>query len=358
MRKRTKFLIFLIIFIISLTFGFSGKAKVYTKNGVTIMENQESDFTINKNIKFKENLSIGKEDGEDYEIFSQYLSIAVSQNGDLFIFDGKRYRILKFDKNGKYLWSKGRKGEGPGEFRNQFCNIYVSPSDHLIVADGVFLHFFDTNGNFLKDIKLGVMSTHIEFLKDGKMFINTFLRGQPGVASALYSSDGKLISKFPVEYRYGPKLSKSIGVSIGDGGFRVYKDRVFLSIPIKYEIREYDFKGKLFKIIKRNVKLSPPNIKVFGGGGVTVYPSDHSGPVFFDENYLINSVFKVKKKDKKKYEFTRYLDFFDLKGNYMGSYKLPKSTKLEFIDKEGYFYFFQREPFPRVYRAKLIIGKN
>ncbi len=356
MKKRAVF--FIIIFGFFLSLGFSGKTKVYTKNGVAIIENQESGFIINKGIRLKEDLSLGKEEGEDYEMFSQYLSVAISQNGDIFIFDGKRYRVLKFDKNGKYLWSKGRKGEGPGEFREQFCDIYVPPSGKLIVVDGFFLHVFDKNGNFLKDIKLDIMSTHIDFLKDGKMFIDTFLRGQPGVAAALYSSDGRLISKFPVEYRYGPKLSKSIGVSIGGGGFRVHGEKVFLSIPVKYEIREYDFKGKLFKIIKRDVKLSPPNIKVFAGGGVTVYPSDHSGPVFFYENYLINSVFKVKKKDKKNYEFTKYLDFFDSKGVYMGSYKLPKSTKLEFIDKKGFFYFIQSEPFPRVYRAELIIGKN
>ena len=356
--KRFIFILFIAFFVIS-TRGEQWKGKVYVKDGVKIIENGETGFITNKNIKFKDTLSIGKEEGEDYLMFSgQNLDLAVSDDGSIYIFDGKKYKLLKFDKNGKFLWQIGRKGEGPEDFKSEYSQIYSAPSNRIIVAEpfSSLLKLFDSQGRYIKTIKLNKEPSYISFTDDKRMFVNIFMFGQPKLTAAFYTPDGKFISKFPIEYKYGPKLPSGVGVSLSSGEIKTYGKKVLMSLPDKYEIREYNLKGELKRIIKRKVKLSPPNIKVFNGGrGVTVYPSDVSGPPFLYKNrLLINKVIKVKKAEKNKYITTKYLDFFNREGKYLGSYKLPEGTDLKEIDPNGNFYFIQKDPFPKVFRAKLL----
>ncbi len=354
-----KFLFGFIIVVLAggIFFGDSWKGKIYNKNGVKIIENYESGFHINKKIRFKETLSIGKDDGEDYLLFPQWYMVDVkaASDGSIYVYNGKKYKLMKFDKNGKLLWITGRKGEGPGEFKSGFCDIYLAPENKIVVVDNLFIRFFNSKGKYLKSIKTDKRPMHLDFLKNGDMFFTLILRGQPGFAAAFYSKEGKFISKFPVEYRYGKKLPHGGGISISGGSIRLYKHRVIMTPPDKYEIREYDLKGKLLKIIKRKVKLSPPNIKFRADGGIEVYPSDVSGPTrLYKNNIFVNSVTKVKEYKKNRYSSKKYLDFFNREGKYLGSYKLPEGTNLKTIDSQGNFYFFQDEPVPRIFRAKLL----
>ncbi len=357
MKKMYFFVFLLFIFSFFTLLAYEWEGKIYVDNGVKIIENFESRFITN-NIEFEETLSIGKEDGKDYEILSGgYLSVSASDNGDIYIYDGKQYRLLKFDKDGKFIWKIGRKGEGPKEFKNQFCDIYQSYDNNIVVCDELFIKFFNEKGEFIKTIKLDKMPTNVSFLNNKKILINVFSNGQPTIKAVYYTKDGKFISEVPVKYTYGPKLSKGVGVSIGGGGIKIFNNHIYISLPDKYEIREYDLKGKFKRVIKRDVLIKPMNIIVRNNGrSVSVYPSDVSGPVYFYKNkFIINSVQKVKEVKKNKYKTKSYIDFFLINGKYIGSYKVPKDTYFKFIDRKGNFYFIQYDPFPRVYRAKLIL---
>src|SRR5262249_59346497 len=71
-------------------------------------------------------MSLGKPGvtGPGLDEFDQPTEVAVAANGDIFVADGHsgggaatgNARIMKFDKNGKFLKTWGRKGMGPGEF--------------------------------------------------------------------------------------------------------------------------------------------------------------------------------------------------------------------------------------------------
>lgn len=63
----------------------------------------------------------------------------------------------------------------------------------------------------------------------------------------------------------------------------------------------------------------------------------------------------VERKAEREFEIKLYLDFFNEKGQFLGSYKLPEETGLNTIDHENNFYFVQQEPFPRVIRSTLDI---
>ena len=95
-------------------------------------------------------------------------------------------------------------------------------------------------------------------------------------------------------------------------------------MPDKYEIRKYNLEGNLLTKIKRNVRLKPPNIKIVnirGHAGVSVGPSDCSGPCYMvNGKYLINYLQLVDKKDEKKYEINRLkfpLHILNFKSSYI-----------------------------------------
>ena len=59
-------------------------------------------------------------------------------------------RVVKFDKDGKFLKAWGTKGSGPGQF-NLVHSIDIDKNRRLYVADrdNSRIQIFDRNGNFL-----------------------------------------------------------------------------------------------------------------------------------------------------------------------------------------------------------------
>ncbi|MCP2606226.1 6-bladed beta-propeller [Candidatus Aminicenantes bacterium AC-708-I09] len=354
MKKIKIFVLFLIIISFFFTCKKGWQGKIYTENGVEVIENTGEGLwgrKINEKIKFVETLSLGKEEGEDYLMFHRFIRVAVDSDLNIYVLDAMNHRLLKFDKNGNFIWKAGRKGQGPGEFQYP-SGIGISSAGEVAVIDERSIIFFNDKGEYQRTIKLDKSMRNIQFLPDERLMINIFVLGQPGVAAEFFSKDGEFLSKFPDEYRYGPKLSPRVGVSIVDSGFKFFNNKIYLSIPDKYEIREYDLKGNLLRKIRRNVKLKPPNIKLTAGGrGVSVFPSDSSGPCFlYKEKFLINKLTLVEKKGKD-YESKSFLDFFNEKGQFLGSYPLPKNTYIQTIDHLGNFYFVKYEPYPQVIRV-------
>jgi hypothetical protein len=330
-----------------------GKVKVVENKGAGLWEGEEG-----KNISFEETLSLGKEQGEDHLMFYRLRDLTVDSDLNLYVLDAGNHRIIKFDKNGQFLWETGRKGQGPGEFQYP-RNITFSPEKELVVGDGRRIHFFSKQGEYLRSIRIDKSYHDFYFLSDGRLLVNLFVRGRPGVAAEYYTSDGEFINKFPDEYRYGPELSFGGGVSIGGKGIQLIGDKIYLSLPDQYELREYDLEGNLIAKIKRNIKLKPPNIKITnvrGSTRVSVYPSDCSGPCYkVGQKHLINCLRLVEKKDEKKYDTKKLLEFFNTEGQFLKRIELSEGRELNFIDSQENFYFIQTDPFPKIIRSTLKI---
>jgi len=357
MRKMLFF--FLVIIISSLSFGIQEKwkGKIYKEGLVTIVENRGQGLWRGKTdekITFIEDLSIGKEEGEEFLMFHSALRVAVDSKLNIYILDILNHRLLKFDKEGNFIWRTGRKGQGPGEFQWP-GSIALTPSEEIAIADSPFIHFFSKDGVFQKTLKLRESIRNIQFQPSGWLFVNIMVRGQPGIAAEYFSVEGEVLEKFPDEYRYGPKMSPGLAASIGGGYFQLIDDKVYLSLPDKYEIREYDSKGNLLRKIMRDIKMKPPNIKLrYEGRGVSVSPSDRSGPCFiFQGKTLINELQLVEKVKENKYESKKFLDFFNEKGQFLGTYSLENNATLNLIDHQNNFYYVQYDPFPRIIRSKL-----
>src|SRR6202011_4445255 len=76
--------------------------------------------------------------GESPDTFNAPSAVAVAPNGDIFVADGHggntNARIVKFSKDGKFIKSWGKKGEGEGEFRTPHTLAFDSKG-RLFVGD-------------------------------------------------------------------------------------------------------------------------------------------------------------------------------------------------------------------------------
>lgn len=335
------------------------QGRIYKEQGVTVVESHGSGVLggrINEKITFEETLSLGEEEGEEFLLFHSELDVAVDSESNIYILDGRNHRLLKFDKAGNFLWETGRKGQGPGEFRYPF-RVAVSPSDTeiWILDSPSHIHVFDVHqGKYQRSMNLRGSWRNFQFLPDGRLLINKSTRGKMGFAAEYYSSDGELLEKFD-EYRYGQELPEWAGGSIGGGGYQFLGNDIYMILPDKYEIRRYNLEGKLLEKIKRDFKLEPPSLQKFKNGFI-MKASNVIGPCFlYKKRMLLNMLMLVEKKEEGEAELQFLLDFFNEKGQFLGSFKLLGYTSLNTIDSENNLYFVQQEPFPRVIRSTLNI---
>lgn len=105
-------------------------------------------------------LTLGKAGvpGDGPDTFNQPSDVITAPNGDIFVADGHggntNARIVKFDKNGKFIKTWGKKGTGPGEFDTPH-SLAMDSRGRLFVADrnNNRLQIFDQDGKFLDEWK-------------------------------------------------------------------------------------------------------------------------------------------------------------------------------------------------------------
>ena len=112
-------------------------------------------FKFNHQGKLLMKLGVAKTPGNDSMHFNLPTDVAVGNDGSFYVSDGYgNSRIIKFSKEGKYIFEWGKKGNKPGEFNTPHGidldlqgNIYVADRDNNSIQK------FDNNGNFLKEWK-------------------------------------------------------------------------------------------------------------------------------------------------------------------------------------------------------------
>jgi sugar lactone lactonase YvrE len=101
--------------------------------------------------------------------------VAIGSNGDIFVVQGHTPgpmgdpRVLKFDKNGKFIMSWGGKGKGPGQF-DVAHGIAIDASGLLWVTDreNQRIEIFDAKGKFVRELKYAGLPCDVVI---GKQFI-------------------------------------------------------------------------------------------------------------------------------------------------------------------------------------------
>ena len=152
---RIKILLITFIFLLFIDVGVGENqkpewnVKVEYENGTKVIKNPEEPLYGEITLELEEDLSIGREDDENY-FFYKIRDIQVDKTGNIYVLDSGNYRVQKFDEKGNYLLTIGRKGQGPGELNwpiglrvdDETGNIYVNVGLRKIVI-------FDKEGNYM-----------------------------------------------------------------------------------------------------------------------------------------------------------------------------------------------------------------
>lgn len=182
-------------------------------------------------------LTLGKPGvaGNPPDLFNEPNDVIIAPNGDIFVSDGHSgqnpkaqpdtiARIVKFDRNGKFIKTWGKLGSAPGEFRTPHALVFDSRG-RLIVADrgNHRLQLFDQEGKFLTEFR--------EFGRISGMYIRDDLlyaidsesnaTNHPGWRKGVRigsARDGKVMYFVPPHMTDTPEGAAGEGVAVDSSG--------------------------------------------------------------------------------------------------------------------------------------------
>ncbi|MFC1514093.1 NHL repeat-containing protein [candidate division KSB1 bacterium] len=143
--------------------------------------------------------------------------IAVDSKGNIYICDRGNHRIQKYDTNGNYIRTIGRRGKGPNELEYPYY-VQVSGQDELFIStrNGRVIKVFDLDGKYLRTLS-GLKESSL--MLDNDMFLRMFvydLRDQKEIIEDylkntekypffnLYDQSGNLTGSFGKGLDLGP----------------------------------------------------------------------------------------------------------------------------------------------------------
>ena len=222
---------------------------------------------------FREELTIGTMEGEEEYQFGNSVYFNVDEEGCIYVTDWDSRRILKYSPQGKYLFSIGQKGQGPGEFQNVWQPRFNSEGN-MYVSDYVVrrIIFYDKRGKFLRQVQMpqGFMDV---FVNSQGFYIATKSMEEASSQERRYVTTYELLDpKFNtlVEFHrdiWVPKprsgrdmtsRAKHFADTMFDSVFKpaaqlflADDDRVIFGYPESYEIKIFSPLGRLQKVLKR-----------------------------------------------------------------------------------------------------------
>jgi sugar lactone lactonase YvrE len=145
--------------------------------------------------------------GEGTDVFDAPNAVLVTPAGDIFVAEGHfptvgNSRVLKFDKNGRFVKVVGGKGTGPGEF-NEPHALAMDSAGRLFVADrsNNRIQILDRDGKFIAEWK--------QFGRPSGLFIKDDI---------LYVSDSESHPDRPGSHGYNPGCERGFRIgSVKDG---------------------------------------------------------------------------------------------------------------------------------------------
>ncbi len=242
------------------------QGKIEFENGVKVVKNPSEPVYGEILLDLEEDLSIGREDNSNYVFYNAW-SLALDNNENIYVLDAGNQRIQKFDSNGQYLQTVGKKGQGPGEFERPE-KFFIDSQNNLYVLDSQKIKIFDSGGNSVKNITLQSAVSDFYINKKGDIFgLITISAEESKRAVVKLDSSGKIvgtIAEFPDV--------KSVGRRQEGGGSRfkvyhIYSPRLCLSpideqkfyyaYALDYELFVADDQGNIFLKIKKEEEPQP-----------------------------------------------------------------------------------------------------
>lgn len=139
---------------------------------------------------------------DENEDFFNPQSFAVDSKQRVFVLDTKNSRVQCFSKDGNFLFSFGKNGQGPGELSKEARVIKLSSDDKIYIIDYAQkrLNIFDDNGKFIKSLLITKYYNDVEAIDDKIYLVSCYMRKGNIPIDVISKTDGN--------------IEKSIGVLI------------------------------------------------------------------------------------------------------------------------------------------------
>jgi hypothetical protein len=314
-----------------------------------------------------EQMAIGVQEGDSNYVFSKLRDVAVDKEGNIYLLDAGSFKIMKYDKTGKFQLSIGRKGKGPGEMLFP-RKIDVDSEGNLVLFDAgnKRITIFSPKGRFLSSF--GVNGLLYDGVVDESD--NVYIH---------YRYNGKLIHKFSLKGTHLLSFADEIKpdvmalqVHLNAGDIALTNDgKIVLALIAPYTLYFYDPQGRLVDKIINKVPYDKPPHLLPGGAKITPFwTADLSS---FDR-FVFSLVgcadippdIEEKLKDPQYLQqvatgegIESYVDVIDVKKGLIVHQKLPNLSWGSAFDDEGNYYVVYDLPFPRMvkYRVELLKDK-
>ena len=98
-------------------------------------------------------LSIGLLEGPNEYLLAGINAGARLADGSVVVSDRQHFRVQRFSAQGKHLWSRGREGEGPGEFEYVRIAEGCASEESIVVYDiwSTRVYVYDVEGNLVNE---------------------------------------------------------------------------------------------------------------------------------------------------------------------------------------------------------------
>ena len=251
-----------------------GQRTIEKKNGVTVVKNPSEPLNPELQIIFEEELTIGVEEGDENYMFGNQVFVNADDEGNIYVTDGDRRAVRKYDSDGNFLQSIGRPGQGPGEFQDM-SEVRFNSEGNIYLSDlkTQRLSFFSREGNYLKGIKFPTRFERVVINSRGFFIAKSVDNVELGKGKkwdyfyGLFDENFNLMAEFlrlPQEAAANKNNSKDsiaqvLANSLSESAFQPYvnyvldkNDLIYFGYPENYEIKVYSSEGKLRKIIQRD----------------------------------------------------------------------------------------------------------
>jgi hypothetical protein len=237
------------------------KAKVETIDGVRTVRNPERPRYGDFAFELAEDLAIGNEKDDAY-FFPGGATVNIDDKGAFYVCDFDNRRVQVYDRNGKFVRTLGRVGQGPGEYALP-SSVSLDESGNILISDARSLVAFNGDGLFLKKIPLKAFLTTMMPGPRGTIIgttqPNSRAEGGPKNELLQLGPDGdrlRTLAEFPV---YG--VSKDgILRHWYTGGIRYCRrsaDSLYYGFSLEYRVHVVDGDGRALLVFSKPENAMP-----------------------------------------------------------------------------------------------------
>lgn len=109
--------------------------------------------------------------GEDVLVEARQIQVDDDEKvyGNVYLLDMKYFKFFVFSPEGEFLFSFGKRGEGPGEIKFPFS--FFIQGNYIIVPDQGRIHYFTKKGKFVKTANPGFISHPKTFIDENRFIM-------------------------------------------------------------------------------------------------------------------------------------------------------------------------------------------